>query len=303
MINKINLINLNHLKQKNCMTLDQLKILEKIIQKGSFKAAAEDLYKSQPAISIAISKLEKDLGFKIFNRDAYRATLTEKGQEYFTAAKELLENQRYLEKLARELKKGQEVYLSITVSALFPSSKLCQFLETFTVDYPSTRLEIFQESLKGTVEALIANEASLAIATMHDSSGIDTPLERKEILNFKMIPVISSSFPQDLNERQLKRINQIVLADTSRHLTKSSAGLLRGGKKWRVNSKELKKELIVNGLGWGSLPEHDIQEELAQGKVQELNAGSIKSLKFPIYLMRRSDIPHGPVATAIWERF
>ena len=213
------------------MTLEQLKILEKIIKKGSFKAAADDLYKSQPAISIAISKLEDELGFKIFNRDSYRATLTQKGYEYYTAAKELLENQRYLEKLGRELKKGQEVYLSITISSLFPTDLLSNFLNTFTVNHPNTRLEIFQESLKGTVENLLDNKASLAIATMTDTDGIDTPLERKEITRFKMLPVISSSFPSELSERQLKRINQIVQADTSRQLSPSSAGLLRGGKK------------------------------------------------------------------------
>ena len=285
------------------MTLEQLKILEKIIEKGSFKAAADDLYKTQPAVSIAISKLEKELGFKLFNRNSYRAELSEKGREYFISAKEVLENQRYLEKVARELKKGREVYLSMTVSSLFPIPQLCQFLETFTVDYPSTRLEIFQESLKGTVEALINNEASLSIATMNDSEGIDTPLERKQLMTFKMIPVISTNFPANLSERQLKSINQIVQADTSRHLSPSSAGLLRGGKKWRVNTRELKKEFIINGLGWGSLPEHAISEELKQGTLQPIEAGSITALEIPIYLIRRSDIPHGPVANAIWENF
>ena len=283
------------------MTLDQLEVFEKIIEKGSFKAAAEDLFKSQPAISLSLSKLEKEIGFSLFNRDAYRAALTEKGQEFYQTAREVLESQRYLEKVSRELKQGREVYLSLIVSALFPIAKLSEFLQDFTLQYASTRLEILQESLKGTMEPLLKNEAALSIGTLNDFAGIEIPLEKRELMRIKMIPVIASSFPEDMTERRLKRVSQIVLADSSREIAKSSAGLLRGGKKWRVNSHELKRQFIVDGLGWGSLPEHVISEDLKSGRLRELNDGSIKSIEAPTYLLRRSDIPHGEVAKAIWD--
>ena len=42
-------------------TLDQLKILHAISKEGSFKKAAEKLYISQPAVSLQIQNLEKQL--------------------------------------------------------------------------------------------------------------------------------------------------------------------------------------------------------------------------------------------------
>ena len=42
------------------MTFDQIEILEKIVEKGSFKAAAEALHRTQPTLSVAIKKLEDE---------------------------------------------------------------------------------------------------------------------------------------------------------------------------------------------------------------------------------------------------
>jgi DNA-binding transcriptional LysR family regulator len=61
-------------------TLDQLKILQTISEEGSFKKAGERLFVSQPAISLQIQNLEKQLNAPIFYRDKRKASLTETGQ-------------------------------------------------------------------------------------------------------------------------------------------------------------------------------------------------------------------------------
>ena len=61
-------------------TLDQLKILHAIANEGSFKKAAEKLYVSQPAVSLQIQNLEKQLNTPLFYRDKRKARLTETGQ-------------------------------------------------------------------------------------------------------------------------------------------------------------------------------------------------------------------------------
>ena len=47
-------------------TLDQLKILQMVSNQGSFKKAAEKLYISQPAVSLQIQSLEKQLNTALF---------------------------------------------------------------------------------------------------------------------------------------------------------------------------------------------------------------------------------------------
>jgi DNA-binding transcriptional LysR family regulator len=61
-------------------TLDQLKILHAISNEGSFKKAAEKLYISQPAVSLQVQNLEKQLNTALFYRDKRKARLTETGQ-------------------------------------------------------------------------------------------------------------------------------------------------------------------------------------------------------------------------------
>ena len=60
-------------------TLDQLRILKAIIKEGSFKRAADSLYVSQPAISLQIQNLEKQLNIPLFERSNKKANLTEAG--------------------------------------------------------------------------------------------------------------------------------------------------------------------------------------------------------------------------------
>jgi DNA-binding transcriptional LysR family regulator len=56
-------------------TLDQLKILQTISKEGTFKKAAEKLYISQPAVSLQIQNLERQLNVPIFYRDKKKSAL------------------------------------------------------------------------------------------------------------------------------------------------------------------------------------------------------------------------------------
>ena len=60
-------------------TLDQLRILHAISNEGSFKKASEKLYISQPAVSLQIQNLERQLNTPLFYRDKRKARLTETG--------------------------------------------------------------------------------------------------------------------------------------------------------------------------------------------------------------------------------
>mgnify|MGYP006153762953 CR=1 FL=1 len=60
-------------------TLDQLRILRAIASEGSFKKAADSLYVTQPAVSLQIQNLEKQLDVALFDRGGRKAQLTEAG--------------------------------------------------------------------------------------------------------------------------------------------------------------------------------------------------------------------------------
>lgn len=69
------------------MLLDQLKAFHAVVKHGGFERATESIHLSQPAISIRIKGLERQLGVELFNRMGRRVQLTDAGRivEEYTA--------------------------------------------------------------------------------------------------------------------------------------------------------------------------------------------------------------------------
>ena len=74
-----------------------------VYQKGSFTKAAESLYISQPSLSAAISRLEKELGFSIFDRSTIPCSLTTEGRIYIESIEEIAESENNMHKRIRAL--------------------------------------------------------------------------------------------------------------------------------------------------------------------------------------------------------
>ncbi len=74
-----------------------------VYQQGSFTKAAKALYISQPSLSAAIARLEKNLGFIIFDRSSIPLSLTAKGRIYIESIEEIAESERNMRKKIREL--------------------------------------------------------------------------------------------------------------------------------------------------------------------------------------------------------
>ena len=72
------------------MDLRKLEIFRAVAATGSFSQAAEQLHMAQPAVSIAIRKLEHSLGIALFDRSLRQPRLTAEGQQVLARADNLL---------------------------------------------------------------------------------------------------------------------------------------------------------------------------------------------------------------------
>ena len=73
------------------MELMQLEMFVAMVEEGSFHKAAERVFRTQPAVSIAIRKLEQELGSQLFDRANRNAcVLTDTGEVLYGFAKQLL---------------------------------------------------------------------------------------------------------------------------------------------------------------------------------------------------------------------
>ena len=65
------------------MNIKQLRYIVAIANTGTFREASEQLYVSQPSMSIAVKDLEVELGFKIFDRLNTGVSLTIAGERFY----------------------------------------------------------------------------------------------------------------------------------------------------------------------------------------------------------------------------
>lgn len=84
------------------MTLNELRYIVAVAQERNFRRAAEKSFISQPALSLAIQKLEEDLGIRIFERGKSEVTVTAVGSEIVEQAQRALEEVGRIREIAMQ---------------------------------------------------------------------------------------------------------------------------------------------------------------------------------------------------------
>ncbi len=122
----------------------ELKYVSMVYQKGSFSKAARELFMTQPALSIAVSKLENEIGMPLFDRSKKPLRLTRAGRIF-------VEKIRQMERLESELR-NQILDLTTSVAgtvrvgatSYILSCVLPPVMKRFRLLYPDARLEIVE---------------------------------------------------------------------------------------------------------------------------------------------------------------
>jgi DNA-binding transcriptional LysR family regulator len=282
------------------MTFDQVLVFHKIISSGSFKAAATELHKTQPAISLAIKKLEEEMEVDLFDRSGYRPVLTEHGKAFYDRSFRILQQMNELEALSKSFRNREEPEIRVAVDGISPLPELLPLLKKFNQRFPNTKLNLGFDILSEAERRVLDREADIGVT--HFLSQPQS-LEVIPITSIRMIPVMSSTL---LKEREVKsqddllEIDQIVVTDKGGSKG-MSFGLLDNGKKWRLADSNFKRELILAGFGWGHLPEHQIEAEIHDKKLTILKFRDIFPRDLSINLIRLKKHQSGIVARTLWE--
>jgi DNA-binding transcriptional LysR family regulator len=286
------------------MTLDQLKSFQAIVEGGSLRAAALKLHRSQPTISVAIKNLEDELDLKLFDRDQYRNTLTPEGQALYEQAKLVLGQAQSLKGLAQKLVSGEELEVGIAFTSAMPVSPIISTIKQCKDEFPSTRLEIYSENGMGPLDLLQDGQVSLLIIPWIRNM---EKLESMPFLKLRFASVIAADSPllqqyDVVPKAVMKAYPQVLISEPT--ASSPTYGALEGCDQWRANDYQTNKEIILQGMGWGFLPEHLIKDELAQGLLAPLKVeGEIEPPSIEFRVARLESEPVGPVAQRLWELF
>src|SRR5258708_11254535 len=109
--------------------------------------------------------MEALLSVKIFEVVGRKAQLTSTGRVLYRRAQALLEEAGALEGAAGTLAAGWEAELRLSVEIIFPTWLLLQCFARFADEQPQVRLELYENVLSGTEEALLQRKVELAICS------------------------------------------------------------------------------------------------------------------------------------------
>lgn len=166
------------------MDLRQLEYFQMVCRLNNMTRAAERLHVAQPAISVAIQKLEEELGVQLFVRGQKQFTLTAEGRVFLTSAEDILtRTQDAILEMAeyRDLKKGT---IRLGVPPMIGASMFPHIFAGFKHVYPDLELKIVEEGSLAVREMLEHEQLDLGLViTSHASALLTTQIIAKgEIL-------------------------------------------------------------------------------------------------------------------------
>ncbi len=113
-----------------------------VYKESSFSRAAKKLYIAQSSLSLTIQKLEKNLGFVIFDRSTSPISLSREGKIYIEYLEEILEHERNMYKRITSISTPVEEKISIGNAFFVSRSLLPDACRKFTKRFPNVELKL-----------------------------------------------------------------------------------------------------------------------------------------------------------------
>lgn len=258
---------------KNLLTLEALEALEAIDRKGSFAAAAHSLHKVPSALSYTIQKLEQDLNVTLFQKQGRRSVPTNACEYLLTEGRELLEAARQLVHNTQQIDSGWEPRLRIACDTIIPSYWLYPLLSELYELQPNIEIDITEEVLAGTWEALIENRTDLVIGAVDKAPG-HKGIRHLEWFTPESCFVASPSHPitnepNPLTTDIIGKYRSVIVHDSSKNLPTINRGILNKDLFIHVPSMREKIRAHCDGLGVGMAPRFLVDEALKAGQLVE----------------------------------
>src|SRR5262245_13839462 len=162
------------------LDLDQLQTFVAIADTGSFTRAAEEVHRTQSAVSMQMRRLEERIGRPLFEKDGRTNRLTEEGERLLAYARRLIHLNR--ETLAAFDDRRLEGTLRIGTPDDYADRFLPEIMARFARSNPRVELTVICEPTPGLVEHIKRGNVDLAIVTHSSAHGQSEVVRREPLL-------------------------------------------------------------------------------------------------------------------------
>jgi DNA-binding transcriptional LysR family regulator len=288
------------------VSLDQLRAFIASADEGSFSAAARKLRRAQSVVSELVSSLEGQIGVTLFDRSSRYPALTPQGAVLLADARNISSGLDFMKARARGMASGLEPELSAVVDVLFPIAAITEAAKEFREKFPGTPLRLYVEALGAAYQPVLDGVAGIGIV---GSLPILPPsLAAERLAGVAMVMVVASEHPLahykgTIPKFELAKHVQLVLTDRS-SLSKGQEFGVMSPSTWRLADLFAKHAFLLNGLGWGGMPMHAVQDDLAAGRLVELQIEDVPpgGMILPMSAIYPTSTPPGPAGRWLIER-
>jgi DNA-binding transcriptional LysR family regulator len=261
---------------------------------GGFRAAAEKLNATQPAISQRIALLESDLGVKLFERDTRGITLTPKGSELLSHAERMLQMRQDMQVAARA-RKVMSGALRLGVSETIVHTWLPRLMERLSDAYPALIVEIQVDTSTSLKAQLAAHQIDLAflLGPMDDPS-----VENLYLCQYPLQWIAGPTLKVGRQPVTLQRLSQWPIitysSTTDPHRAVRDLMIKAGVQQPRIYGSSAVSVIVrmaMDGVGTGVLATVFLSKEIERGDLRllDVKAPPLPPLHYTACWMRRPD--------------
>jgi DNA-binding transcriptional LysR family regulator len=284
--------------------LMQLEMFVAVVEEGSVRAAAERVFRSQPAVSIAVGKLERELEAPLFDRSKrYAYLLTQVGQALYDHATRMLSLRNETFSAVNDIRNLRLGRLRIGANESISLHLLPKLAQSFLAEHSGIRMEVKCERSESLLTDLKDRKLDLALLSFRPE---DDELDSKFVMKDELVLIASPMHPlavkgrvhiQELSEESLMVMD--VSEPSPWHRKVGDAFLqVQAPLHMRVENApiEMIKKMVALGVGVGFVPLMSVREEKENRKLAVIEVEGFR-LERCVWLVRRRAV-QSPAAKA-----
>lgn len=284
-------------------TLNQLKVFLKIVQTESVTKASEELYLSQPAVSIQLRNFQDQFPIPLTEAVGRKIQITDFGREIASAAEQILQQVQAIDFKTAAYKGllAGRLKISIVSTAKYV---MPYFLTDFMNLYPEVQLQMDVTNKQKVIESLENNEIDFALVSLLPSK---LKVEKLDLLanNLYLVGKAGTEFMPKKKVKDIFKDLPLIFREEGSGTRQTMEKFIEDQnltvlKRMELTTNEAVKQAILAGLGYSIMPLIGLRNELETGKLQIIPCPSLP-ITTEWQLIWREGKKHSPVSAGLLE--
>src|ERR1700730_1516247 len=287
------------------VNIDEIRTFAAIAHLGGFTRAADQLHRSQPAISRRIGMIEQELGAPLLERVRGRAGLTEAGRAFLPCAEAVLSAIEDGRKAVQATASNVGGAVSLALVGTLADSNIVEVLRQFARRSAAVELDLRTATSQEVSDLVRRGEVTLGLRYHPDErarlvsrvAGVEPmrvicspehPLVGKRVSKRRLASEKWVGFPAARGRESFGRLLERLLAPIGVEDVKITL----------IDSLTAQKRLVEAGFGIALVPESSVRDELNLGTLKELDIPAMRAT-IPVALVHRGNGYLSPAALAL----